>query len=245
MATAAGLSGERELAPVVGLGELEQARFVDRPNRFAAVVERQGVREFAHVPNTGRMSELLVPGATVYISPSAVVLTRKPRYDLTLVEHRGRLVSVDSRLPPRLLVEGIGRGRVMEFDGYDRIDREVRLGRSRVDLLLSREGSRLFVETKSVNKVEDGAALFPDAATARGTKHLQSLLAAVESGHRAAAVFVVQRSDAERLVPDEQSDPMFCETLRTAVKGGIEALAYNCSVTRHEIAICSRVPVVL
>ena len=83
---------------MVELGELEQARFVDRPNRFAAVVERLGTRVLAHVPNSGRMSELLVPSAKVFITPAAGVSTRKTRYDLTLVEHRGRLVSVDSRL---------------------------------------------------------------------------------------------------------------------------------------------------
>ena len=226
------------------LGEPEQARFVERPNRFAAVVERLGARVLAHVPNSGRMSELLEPGATVFITP-ATGGGRKTRFDLALVEHRGWLVSVDSRLPPRLLAEAIEQRRVTEFAGYDRVDREVRLGSSRVDLMLSRDGSRLYVETKSVNKVEDGAALFPDAATHRGAKHLRSLLAAVESGHRAAVVFVIQRSDAERLLPDEGSDPLFCETLRQAVNGGVEAMAYNCSVSREEIAIRNRVPVVL
>ena len=229
---------------MVALGELEQARFVDRLNRFTATVERSGDRVLVHVPNSGRMLELLEPGATVFIRPAAGGSPRKTRYDLTLVEHRGRLVSVDSRLPPRLLAEAIERGRVREFEGYDRIAMEVRLGKSRVDLLLSREGSRLYVETKSVNKVENGSALFPDAATARGTKHLLSLLAAVESGHRAAVVFVIQREDAVRLTPDEQSDPMFCDTLRKAVSGGIEALAYVCSVTCEEIEIRSGVSIV-
>ena len=218
---------------------------MERPNRFVAVVERLGARELVHLPNSGRMSELLVPGAKVFITPAAVLGGRKTRYDLTLVEHRGVLVSVDSRLPPRLLVEGIERGRVMEFEGFDRVDTEIRLGDSRIDMLLSGAGSRLYVETKSVNKVVDGSALFPDAATARGAKHLRSLLAAVESGHRAAVAFVIQRADAARLAPDEKSDPLFCETLRLAVKGGVEVLAYGCTVTREEIAIRSRTPVVL
>ncbi len=217
---------------------------MERPNRFVAVVERLRARELAHVPNSGRMSELLVPGAKVFITPAAVLGGRKTRYDLTLVEHRGVLVSVDSRLPPRLLVEGIERGRVMEFEGFDRVDTEVRLGDSRIDMLLSGAGSRLYVETKSVNKVVDGSALFPDAATARGAKHLRSLLAAVESGHRAAVAFVIQRADAARLVPDEKSDLSFCETLRRAVEGGVEVSAYGCSVTREEIAIRNRTPVV-
>lgn len=224
---------------------MEQAVFVDRPNRFASVVERLGNRELVHVPNSGRMTELLEPGATVYITPVEAGGARKTRYDLMLAQHDGKLVSVDSRLPPLLVAEAIELGRVPELAGCDRVDREVRLGNSRVDLLLSREGSRLYVETKSVNKVEDGAALFPDAATERGAKHLRSLIAAVENGHRAAVVFVVQREDAQRLMPDEKSDPRFCETLRTAVNSGVEALAYRCSVTRCEVTIRGRVPVVL
>ena len=230
---------------MVKLGELERAKFVARPNRFAAVVEMCGTPVPVHVPNSGRMTELLKPDATVHIAPAAAGATRKTRYDLTLVEHGEKLVSVDSRLPPRLVAEAIKQCHATEFGGYDEIDTEVRLGDSRVDLVLSRKRNRLYIETKSVNKVEDGAALFPDAATARGTKHLRSLLAAVKSGHRAAVVFVIQREDAERLEPDEHSDPAFCETLRTAIEGGIEALAYNCTVTRREVAIARRVPVVL
>ena len=208
-------------------------------------MERQGNRELVHVPNSGRMTELLVPGATVYITPVEAGAARKTRYDLTLVEHDGKLVSVDSRLPPRLVAEAVQLGRVPEFAFYDGVDREVRLGNSRVDLLLSREESTMYVETKSVNKVEDSAALFPDAATERGTKHLHSLLAAVKNGHRAAVVFVIQREDAERLVPDDKSDPRFCETLRTSANGGVEALAYTCSVTRCDITIRDRIPIVL
>ena len=230
---------------MVRLRGLERAVFVDRPNRFASVVERLGTRVLAHVPNSGRMSELLVPGATVYIKPAGGEGPRRTSYDLSLVEYERKLVSVDSRLPPRLLAEAIKQRHATVFEGYDEIDMEVRLGDSRVDLVLSRKRSRLYIETKSVNKVEDGAALFPDAATARGTKHLRSLLAAVKSGHRAAVVFVIQREDADRLEPDERSDPVFCETLRAAVEGGIEALAYSCTVTSCEVAIAKRVPVVL
>ena len=230
---------------MVRLGELEQAVFVARPNRFAAVIERIGGRVLAHVPNSGRMSELLEPGAAVHVASVAAGAARKTRYDLVLVEYEGTLVSVDSRLPPRLVAEAIERDRVAELEGYDKVDWEVRLGDSRMDMLLSREGSSVYVEAKSVNKVEDGAALFPDAATARGTKHIRSLLAAVGSGHRAVVVFVIQREDAERLMPDEKSDPHFYETLRRAVDGGVEALAYRCSVTHDEVTIRDRVPVVL
>ncbi len=191
------------------------------------------------------MAELLKPGAAVYATPVVAGAARKTRYDLTLVEYGGELVSVDSRLPPRLVAEAIQRRSATEFGSYDKMATEVRLGDSRVDLVLSNRRHCLYIETKSVNKAADGTALFPDAVTTRGAKHLRSLLAAVKSGHRAAVVFVIQRGDAERLIPDEESDPRFCETLRRAVDGGVEALAYRCSVSRSEIAIHGRVPVVL
>ena len=227
------------------LGDLEQAWFVSRPNRFAAVVESRGGLELAHVPNSGRMTELLVPGAAVFLAPAPEGRGRKTRCDLALVEYGGALVSVDSRLPPELLAESIGRGGVPELGGYSRVDAEVRIEDSRIDLLLSGRRGRLYVEAKSVNKVEDGTALFPDAATARGTKHVRSLLRAVEQGSRAAVAFVIQRPDAARLVPDEESDPLFCKTLRQAAERGLRVLAYSCAVTPQEVSIRNRTPVVL
>ena len=145
-----------------------------------------------HVPNSGRMRELFVPGATVYVSPG-VTPGRKTAFDLRLVSIDGVLVSCDSRLPPSLVAEAQSLGRLAEFDGYPVIEREMTFGESRLDLCFSGPRGRVYVETKSATLVCGGRALFPDAPTTRGTKHVRTLMKAVDEGHGAAVVFVVQR----------------------------------------------------
>jgi sugar fermentation stimulation protein A len=101
------------------------------------------------------------------------------------------------------------------------------------------------VEAKSVTLVEGGTALFPDAVTARGRRHLEELSRAVASGDRAAVVFVVQRDDAQRFAPHDESDPAFGAALREAAGAGVEAYAYACRVAESEVSIVRPLPVVL
>jgi sugar fermentation stimulation protein A len=96
-----------------------------------------------------------------------------------------------------------------------------------------------------VTLVEDGRALFPDAPTLRGVKHLNSLIRATSEGYRAAVVFVVQRDDATEFAPHDRADPMLGETLRRAVNSGVEAFAYCCRVSEREIQLANRIPIVL
>ena len=224
---------------------LTEARFVTRVNRFAATVVCEGREVLAHVPNSGRMTELLRGGATVFLTPAPVVSGRKTQYDLTLVEYAGELVSVDSRLPTALIHEAMESGSLAEFAGYPQTRREVVLDDSRIDLLLSGPRGHCYVETKSVNLVEAGTALFPDAPTERGRKHLGSLMGAVREGHRACVAFVIQRADATKLSPHRAADPLFCDTLKDVIERGVEAYAYRCIVSMKEIAIRDSVPITL
>ena len=117
--------------------------------------------------------------------------------------------------------------------------------RSRVDLLL-RDGERLcFVEVKNVTLVEDGAARFPDAVTARGLKHLEELAAQVAAGHRAAMLYVVQRADGLRFEPAADIDPAYAEGLRKAVAAGVEAYALGCEVTPAGVSVTGLLPLAL
>lgn len=222
-------------------GELVDAIFVQRLNRFAAMVEVAGRREPAHLPNSGRMRELLVPGVEALVA--ARPGPRKTAYDLLMVRHGMRWVGVDSRLPARLLEEALAAG-LADLGPFDSIRREVPYGQSRLDLLGLGPGGPCLIETKSVNLVQDGVALFPDAPTARGTRHLEELRRAVEGGQRAAMVFVVQRDDALSLRPFEAADPLFASTLR-AVAPAVKVLAYCCEVSRGEICISRSVPMEL
>ncbi len=222
--------------------KLIEARFIRRLNRFAALVELEGAHVQAHVPNSGRMRELLTEGRRSLLRRAGKP-GRKTAYDLALVDLGGVLCSVDSRLPPHLVEEAFGSGRLEQFAGYQQARREVGLGESRIDLALSGGSGTCYVETKSVTLVEEGVALFPDAPTERGRKHLASLTEAVKAGDRAAVVFVVQRSDAASFVPHDSADEPFGQALRAAASQGVEVYAYRCRVSAGAITLESRIPV--
>lgn len=207
-------------------------------------MEVDGREAVAHVPNSGRLRELFVPDAEVYVSP-APTPDRKTAFDLRLVRIDGSLVSCDARLPPTLVAEAHALGRLPRFEGYPVIQRELNFEESRLDLCLSGPGGRVYVETKSVTLVCHGTALFPDSPTTRGTKHLRTLMKAVDQGHGAAVIFVIQRSDAQVFSPFKTADPEFAATLEEASNLGVAVFAYGCRVTMEEIALGARVPVEL
>ena len=155
------------------------------------------------------------------------------------------LCSADARLPNPLMAEAVEGKRTQEFSDYTSVRREVTFGESRLDMLLEGDAPPCMVETKSVTLVEEGTALFPDAPTLRGVKHLNSLIEAKRQGYRAAVVFVVQRHDPERFMPYDSADPLLGQTLRKAVAEGVEAFAYRCRVSEKEITLAERIPVVL
>ncbi len=222
-------------------GDLLEGRFKTRLNRFLAVVELDGEEVWVHVANSGRMHELLVPGYRVLIKPSPAA-HRKTSFDLALVDLGFTLASADARLPNSLVAEALAQGRLPQFAGYPEVQREVTFAESRLDFMLQAASGRCFVETKSVTLVIDGVALFPDAPTTRGAKHMRSLAQAVEAGHRAAVVFVVQRDDCEAFAPHDAADPEFGVALRQSMAGGVEAYAYSCCVTEKAITMCRSLP---
>jgi sugar fermentation stimulation protein A len=223
---------------LVQLGpNLTEGRFLERLNRFAALVAVAGQPQLVHVANSGRMRELLAPGRRVLLKPVADAPHRKTRYDLALVDLGGTLASADSRLPNALVREALEQGRLPQFAGYPHLRAEVVFGESRLDLRLDGPAGACYIETKSVTLVNDGVALFPDAPTTRGVKHLGSLSQALAAGHRAAVVFVVQRSDAQAFAPNHAADPAFGAALRRAAALGVEVLAYRCRVTERQIIL--------
>ncbi|MBI4203125.1 MAG: DNA/RNA nuclease SfsA [Chloroflexi bacterium] len=223
--------------------DLLPATFLQRLNRFAALVRLEGAETLAHVPNSGRLRELFQTGNTVYLTPAAPSAARKTRYDLSLVDLGGCLVSSDARVASALAYEWLAGGLLPEFTGYDRVLREQTFGHSRIDLLLEGPAGRHYVEVKSATLVKDGVAMFPDAPTTRGQKHVGELAQAVALGHRASVVFVVQRPDAHAFAPNDDADPVFGRGLRQAAAAGVGAYAYTCALTLGEITLKERVPV--
>ena len=201
----------------------------------------------AHLPNSGRLGELLVPNYPVWVSPAdpAALQRRRTAYTLALVELDGQVVSVNSQLPGDLVERAILCGRLKGIPADIEYRREVPLGESRIDYWLAgREGEPpCWLEVKSVTLVEDGVARFPDAPTARGRRHLNELIRAVQQGDRSMVVFVIQRDDPEAFSPNDPADPAFGETLRQAAEVGVEIRAYACRVTHTAIQITEPVPV--
>jgi len=217
--------------------------FVKRDNRFRATVTVAGENFWAHVPNSGRLEELFIPGRKIWLSPAADP-ARKTAYDLRLVDYDGTLVSVDARLPNHLLAESLATGDVIDLD-YPDIRREVSFGDSRLDFRLSGPQGVCWLETKSVTLVTEGLAQFPDAPTTRGRRHLEELIKARNQGTRAMVVFVVQRPDAIRFTPHRQADPLFATALREAAAAGVEIRALSCNVSHQTITIATEIPVTL
>lgn len=220
------------------------AYFSQRLNRFAIWVRlRNGQVVTAHLPNSGRLKEVLRDGKKLWLVKRKSE-KRRTKFDTLLAQDGSTLVSIDARLPPKLLLEGIELGIVSEFGRIVTAQTEVRYNSHRLDLKLVNDLSQVWwVETKSVTLVVDSVALFPDAPTLRGREHLKLLSELAKKGENAAVVFVVQRDDAKFFAPNASADPEFAHTLREVANSGVKIFAYKCQVTFDSLQISECIPV--
>ncbi len=226
-------------------GNITDGRFIRRLNRFEALVEAEGEARLVHVPNTGRLRELLVEGAFVMLKKISNPL-RKTQYSLYMVERDGIWVSIDSaNMPNRIVNKALKEKCIANFGEYSDFKREVSVGDSRFDFALCKTEGPYYLEVKGVTLVEDNVAMFPDAPTVRGTRHLYELARLRNQGFGAGVIFIVQRCDAEYFRPNDKTDPDFGEALRKAKKAGIDLAAYRCEVQPRQIVLADEIPVVL
>ena len=190
------------------------------------------------------MRELLVPGHRVLLVQRPGP-NRKTGYDMALVQYQGLWVSVDSRIPSALAFQAIQQRALPPWCTYSQVRCEAVYGDSRLDLELRDGTRRCLIETKSVNLVCQGRALFPDAPTTRGARHLRSLMNAVTEGIAAGVLFVIQREDATSFSPYDEADPEFGRALREAAQSGVEVHAFKCKVSPERIILDGPVPVEL
>ncbi len=226
---------------------LERATLVRRYKRFLAdvVMSADGCETTVHCPNPGAMMGLADLGLTVWLSRSASA-TRKLPLTLELVEADGGLVGVNTLHPNRLVAEALARGAIPEVAGYDRVRPEVKYGeKSRVDFLLESDGRPpCWLEIKNVHLMRRaGLAEFPDCVAARSARHLRELSHRVGAGDRAVALFVVQRTDCDRVAAAADLDPGFAAALGDALRAGVEVLAYACTIAPSQVSLSHRLPV--
>jgi sugar fermentation stimulation protein A len=219
---------------------LTQATLVQRYKRFFAAVRLpDGTLATAHCANPGAMLRLTTPGSRVLIA-KVESKTRTLPYSLEAVEQDGTWVGVNASRPNALVAEALQQDGIAGLAGYGAVRREVRYGaNSRIDFLLTGAAKPdAYVEVKNVHFLRvKGRAEFPDSVTERGAKHLRELAAMKAAGHRAVALYVVQRSDATALSISRDIDPGYGAAFDQARAAGVEMLAYRCRVTPEEIAI--------
>lgn len=223
--------------------------FKKRLNRFEGIVNINGTDSLVHIPNTGRCRELLIDGAPVILeirdNPK-----RKTPYELILVYKGEMLISIDSHAPNRIVEEALRLKRIEEFRKYEFIKREAVYENSRFDFLVkkdedSSESESCYIEVKGVTLEVDGRAMFPDAPTERGAKHVLELIKAKEQGYRAAVIFLIQIENVKAFSSNSTMDEEFSMALYKAYRNGVEVYAFNCKVTEEEVALKEKVQVLL
>ena len=236
--------------------------FRQRRKRFTVLMEKDGQTISVHSNNSGSMLGLTRPGAPLLASPAnnparklpytqeAVWLETRavppeipPAPDAPLPGLRGFWVGVNTAVPNRMLEAAFHAGRLDFAHGYTECRREIRRGASRLDACLTGpELPPLWVECKNVTMVEDDRALFPDAASERGQKHLRELMDIVAAGERAAMFYLVQRPDGRCFAPADVIDPAYANLFYEAVRAGVEMYPYRAVVSTEGIDLGEPLP---
>lgn len=201
-------------------------RFLSRPNRFIAHVNINGKVQICHVKNTGRCKELLIEGVTVYLQKN-VNPARKTKYDLIAVQKGDLLINMDSAAPNKVASEYLRK----QFGDTALIKPEASYGDSRIDFYVENNTEKWLIEVKGVTLEEQGRALFPDAPTERGVKHINELIKAAAEGYKTCLLFIIQMKGTSSFSPNDLTHPAFGAALRTADKKGVLIKAIDCIVT--------------
>lgn len=219
-------------------GEKINGIFLNRPNRFEAEVLINGEVEIAHVANTGRMKEMLIPGVEVILQKSDNP-KRKTKYSLMFVKKNKNLICIKSALANNVFEDAFNNGRISWVSGD--LKREVTYKNSRFDFFISGE-ENCFVEVKCGTYEEDGILKFPDAPTDRGRKHIGELIDASKNGYKGAIAIIGFMDYITEFTPHYKIDEKFGVKLKEAVENGIELHVYKTRITQDEIELLEEIP---
>jgi sugar fermentation stimulation protein A len=223
---------------------VKAATFISRPNRFLSHVLVDGQEEIVHVKNTGRCREILQEGVTVILE-EATNINRKTKYSLIAAYKGDVLINIDSQVPNMVVYEGIADGRIKEILNITKLSREVCYGNSRFDLYFESNGQKGFIEVKGVTLESDGIAMFPDAPTERGCKHVYEMIKAVEEGYAGFIFFLIQMKGVRYFTPHVVRDPKLAMALKLAQEKGVTILAYDAEVLEDEITLGAPIEIVI
>lgn len=222
-----------------------KAEFIRRPNRFQAYVKLNGSEIMVHVPNTGRCKEILTPGSIIFLREETGI-NRKTKYDLIMAYKGDKLINIDSQIPNKVVEEALNSGKIKYFKEYNKIEREKTFINSRFDFKLSRnESKKCFIEVKGVTLEKNGIAMFPDAPTERGRKHLLELIEVRQSDINAAIIFLIQMEEVKCFRPYDEMDKKFGEALRCAKENHVQIIAYDCELGENFITLKDEIEVQL
>lgn len=195
------------------------ATFLERPNRFLVIVRLNNENIKCYIPDPGRAEELLIPNKRVWLVKSNNQ-NRKTSYDLIAVQLEEKIISIDSRIPNKLVFNLLKEKILFNYE-FDEIKPEFVFNKSRLDFFLRKNETRFLVEVKSCTLVKNRTALFPDAPTKRGARHVIELIDALNKGYKSLIFFIIQREDADIFGPNEEMDKFFSMQLKLAKDRGV------------------------
>lgn len=195
---------------------LVEGTFQSRPNRFAVHCAIEGRETKVFMPNPGRMGELLLPGAELILADHGVQASRKTRYTVMAVRYQGRVVFLHTHLNNTAARRLIESRAIPALSEYGIAGTEITVGGNRFDFLLNDAEGALCLEVKSCTLSANGIAMFPDAVTERGRRHVESLAAMHAAGEKSALLFLIHHGPARVFLPDYHTDYAFSQAFLDA-----------------------------
>jgi len=224
---------------------LIKGKLIKRYKRFFADIMLDKEIVTAHCPNTGSMKGLLDEGNEVFISKSDNP-KRKLKYTLEIIKVNKNLVGVNTHFANKIAYHGLTNNLVKEVSNCDNIKPEVYFDKeTRFDFLIEKNKQKIFVEVKNVTLLRNKKiAEFPDAITSRGSKHLKTLITAINKGYKSYLLFLVQMQGVEKFKIAQDIDKEYYKNYLLAKKAGVKFLAYRCKINHKEIKIEKRIKII-
>jgi len=222
--------------------ELVHGKLIKRYKRFLADIELDtGEIVVAHCTNSGSMKSCLENGAEVYLTPVDDP-KRKTKFTWEMIKIDVDWIGINTGNPNKLAYEALLNGEIPGLDEFTIVKREVKFGNSRFDVYAENDQEKCFVEVKNVSMKANEYALFPDAVTTRGQKHLKTLIDVKNQGMRAVMLYIIQRSDVQLFAPAKEIDPAYARLLKQAHSAGVEIFPMQAKVSPSEITLSKKLP---